>query len=348
MKQMCIFLLLLNIFNIFLCLETLSQSEKFHNKQPSSSLGPTLPDVASYWEGWIHYYHYSNDTTISHPKYFFQNNEFFKQRVPFSVIKKADTYGSLIIPNKSSFYAVLTPETLLIFSTRDDSMKKQTDELRYEFINPIPEDAFLEGGIHDLGNFAIGSCFEIKAKIPNGRDVGDTSSLEKSTWVFCLNKIKDKEKLMKLLIKLKFKQQRKFGEFKTGDSIKMEKKTKNLGDILAKAKTKIPEDDKKSGAVENPTDGFWLLLQNWTSCTLKCGGGQSFQQWRCIPPKNGGKPCVGDAIRIRSCNTQKCPGVNALLNMMKMAEPETLKPIVKVGPFSSRLQKYDKNDLKRN
>jgi hypothetical protein len=29
----------------------------------------------------------------------------------------------------------------------------------------------------------------------------------------------------------------------------------------------------------------------------------------CIPPKKGGKPCQGDSILVKSCNTHPCPKV---------------------------------------
>jgi hypothetical protein len=61
--------------------------------------------------------------------------------------------------------------------------------------------------------------------------------------------------------------------------------------------------------VKNMTDGYWSILQDWTQCTKKCGGGLSYMQLMCIPPKNGGKNCMGQPIRTRPCNPQPCPTV---------------------------------------
>lgn len=56
-------------------------------------------------------------------------------------------------------------------------------------------------------------------------------------------------------------------------------------------------------------DGYWIVIQNWTKCNLACGGGKSYLQRMCVPPKNNGKPCKGEAVLTRDCNMQKCPEV---------------------------------------
>jgi len=67
----------------------------------------------------------------------------------------------------------------------------------------------------------------------------------------------------------------------------------------------------------------------------------------CVPPKNGGKQCVGDSVIVKSCNRQKCPSVGNMLRLMNKNEKddqaeEERKPLVKVAPFSSRPQRYVK------
>ena len=88
MKQLCIFVLSIILINTFLCSGTSttehlnSNSKKstlsVNNEQPSLALGPNLPLSNSYYEGWVHYYHYNNATTIGRPRKFFQNNEYLK------------------------------------------------------------------------------------------------------------------------------------------------------------------------------------------------------------------------------------------------------------------------------
>jgi len=354
MKQLCIFVLSLILIETILCstLEIKSKANvnekllKFNLEQPSSQLGPNLPLSNSYYEGWVHYYHYNNGTTIGRPKKFFQNNQYFAQRIPASTIKNKDKHGLIMIPSKSHFYLVVTQNSLQIFNSRSEAIKTQFDSLYFEYINSIPEDNYMKGGIHDLGSFAIGHCFELKTKIPNGVDPSDGRK-EANTWVFCLDDKKEKSKLLKVLLKLKLQQQRAFGEFKTEDTIKSENKAKTLAAMMAAAAAK-PDESRKESGVGAPLDGYWILLQDWSDCTLKCGGGESYQQWQCIPPKNGGKPCQGKSIKVRKCNTNACPSYSSVLSMAKVAAPEVKKPIIKVAPFSSRLQKYSKCVVKEN
>src|SRR5690348_14892092 len=57
-----------------------------------------------------------------------------------------------------------------------------------------------------------------------------------------------------------------------------------------------------NSTTQNITDGYWIVLQEWTQCSLKCGNGTSTLQRMCVPPKDGGAPCVGEAIMTRPCN----------------------------------------------
>jgi len=55
-------------------------------------------------------------------------------------------------------------------------------------------------------------------------------------------------------------------------------------------------------------DGWWEVLQDWSTCTLKCGGGTQTQHRKChAPTSNEGKPCIGEPIITKSCNTEPCP-----------------------------------------
>jgi len=349
MKQLSIFVLLIIVLNSFLCSTTnLKESldHKFLLNQPSSELGKNLPFSNSHFEGWVNYYHYNNATTIGRPKKFFKNNEYFSQRIPLSTLKDKDKYGSFMIPNKSFFYLVVNQNSLQIFTSRSQTIRKQYDSLSLKYINSVPEDNYMKGGIHDLGSFAIGHCFEIKTKIPIGQDQSNDQK-SPQTWVFCLPNKKQKSKLLKILIKLKLQQQRTFGELKTEDTINAEKKAKTLANLMALA-SKKPDESRKEKSTGAPTDGYWILLQDWSECTLKCGEGQTYQQWQCIPPKNGGKPCQGKSIKVKKCNTNPCPKYSSVLNILNIVTPEVKKPIIKVAPFSSRLQQYSKCIIKEN
>ena len=99
--------------------------------------------------------------------------------------------------------------------------------------------------------------------------------------------------------------------------------------------------NKKQGL----TDGYWIILQNWSQCTLKCGGGKSYLQRMCVPPKNGGRACEGQAIIEKDCNKQPCPKVEAT-RLKNTNNTQVLIPIVKIMPFSSRPQRYSKCVIK--
>jgi hypothetical protein len=94
-------------------------------------------------------------------------------------------------------------------------------------------------------------------------------------------------------------------------------------------------------------DGYWILLSDWSECTLKCGGGYRYQQWMCIPPKRGGRACVGQSIRTRPCNRKPCPNVRGIGTLQKIAKgKEVAKPIYKLLPFTARPQRYVRCNVK--
>jgi hypothetical protein len=93
------------------------------------------------------------------------------------------------------------------------------------------------------------------------------------------------------------------------------------------------------------TDGYWIILQNWSQCTLKCGGGKSYLQRMCVPPKSGGKACEGKPIIDKDCNKQPCPKVEGT-QQKNNTNAQTLKAIVKIMPFSTRPQRYTKCVIK--
>jgi hypothetical protein len=112
-----------------------------------------------------------------------------------------------------------------------------------------------------------------------------------------------------------------------------------LNPAVAKAKA------NKAGAL---IDGYWIVLQTWSQCTLKCGGGKSYLQRMCVPPKEGGKPCNGDAVLNRDCNKQPCPGAVSLGGKGDTVTQKVNKPIVKIMPFSARPQRYSKCIIKES
>ena len=92
------------------------------------------------------------------------------------------------------------------------------------------------------------------------------------------------------------------------------------------------------------TDGYWIMLQDWTQCSLKCGGGTSTLQRMCVPPKNGGKDCIGERILTKPCNPQPCPDIFKTGENNKNATIN--KAIIKSMPLTNKPQRYVKCKIK--
>ena len=108
---------------------------------------------------------------------------------------------------------------------------------------------------------------------------------------------------------------------------------------------------KYTGEDASADDGYFVLLQDWSPCSLKCGGGTTTQQWLCVPHKNKGHPCLGDSELTKKCNEQNCPSVESSNGInLPPANPThvNLKPIYKALPYSNRPQQFVKCFIKEN
>ena len=345
MKQLCLFIsILITMHMLFspmiVCLEG--------TKPVKINLDfMNYPDQNLYWQGWIKYFHYNNSTQLQKPRAFFQNNDYFHQRIPNYLINERDAYGLISIPSKHSFFLSIFNDSLTFHTTRNQILQKSYDSLKIDHINLVPEDKPLKGGVKDLGNFDEGKCFQIKATEPryyrkNFNPLNNRHGIIQ-TWILCSNDERTKATLMNLIVNLKLKSQRNRGAVLTLDSITQRKKG-------FKVNLNFGKKPKKN---QPPVNGYWVLLQNWTECTLKCGGGHSYQQWLCIPPKYGGKKCTGTSVKVRECNKIKCPSTGVilkrhLLEQKKDEEKAATPPIIKVAPFSTLPQRYSKCILKEN
>jgi len=301
----------------------------------------TLPETEIYFQGWARYYHYSimSKERIRKPRLFFQNDHFFAQRIRKPKQTLTDQYGSMAIPNKAAFFMILYNKTLSVFSSREDTLLRQVDMLSMKYIDLIPEDDINKGSVRFMGDFPTGSCIEVKAKIP--LQIGGAKITH--YWNICFDNIKQQVKFKKMLIKLKLRQQR--ADSMIPITTDRNKHPNALSNAFKLGKT--PMDPSK----KSPKNGYWMLLQDWTDCTLSCGGGWHYQQWLCIPPKFGGIDCIGDAIRRKRCNTQPCPHAKDMLEGTKAGRnglPVTKSPSIKVGRFSARPQRYSKCLIKEN
>jgi hypothetical protein len=228
---------------------------------------------------------------------------------------------------------------------------RMVDVLNIDYIKPIPEGNNYLGGVRDIGKFTEGFCFKVMTKEPLEPFVMTTENLEppkgvEVKWVFCLDTPGAKEDLMIKLIKIKLKKQHDLGVY-----VEIDKETDKFQDMSKTTAGNIFNSNSNIlGKQTNSDDGYWILLQDWTQCTLKCGGGLQFQQLMCVPPKNNGKPCEGPAVRTRPCNIQPCPNgkmvEKQILTNLKKTDASTLPVIVKMLPLTNRLDRYEKCVIK--
>lgn len=367
MKHLVSIVIFAIINYIFASEESMTKHKKFAasknrdvpGKKKERPINLDIPDSNIYYQGWVKYYHYANDTHYVKPPSLFQNNAFFNQRIPKEKLAQKDNFGFLHIPNKASFFMVLYNNSISLFSSRDGQTRKLIDSLKMEYVRIVPEDDVLKGGIRDDNNFPFGYCIEIVADIPTTFSERPTPGQgQPETWIICTSKGNEKDVLLSTLIKLKVKHQRLANnglKILSVDKNKVNQPPQALGGLIANPIKKTEPERSGMGSIK---DGYWVLLQDWTSCSQKCGNGTSYQQWMCVPPKNGGKNCEGNPIRTKLCNTHPCPSVNNLLSIINkdmLATKKTgsnlsvaPKPIVKVGLFSNRPQRYSRCIIKEN
>jgi hypothetical protein len=161
----------------------------------------------------------------------------------------------------------------------------------------------------------------------------------KEKWLLCLDDDQKKQSLMNLFIKNKIRKQQEAGVI-----IKSKENKKESASTPISSLANSVESLTQKASEGKKTDGRWVILQDWTQCSLACGGGIQTLQLMCQPPSNGGLPCKGENIRTRPCNPQSCP-------VVKSKDQPSIKfenPIVKMMPLTSRPIRYDKCHLKEN
>lgn len=212
-------------------------------------------------------------------------------------------------------------------------MQKVMDSFSIYDIQKVYDDPNVKaGGITDFGNFDEGFCLKISTI-----DVG------KTIYVLCFETSNEKMEVYRIIRNIKIDEQHKNGIFDVNPkSVQQKKKRETLSGILGK-KDKDAQDEKDKIL----SDGYWITLQNWSQCNLKCGGGTSTYHRMCVPPKNGGKPCQGEPILHKPCNIQPCPNTNGTgEGAFGKKNTEVLKPIVKIMSFTDAPQRYTKCKIK--
>lgn len=304
-----------------------------------------LGDV--YWEGWVKYFHYDYDIELKKPNSFFRNPAYSTQKTKNRNLLMKDLKNrNQNIPGPHHFWAkLLATGNLNILSNRkleDTNLADSLENLNTDTIKYVHPGDNASGAIKDLGSFSEGHCISISTlkadHIKNDLFSPSKDDGEDETWIICTEDEEQKKKLMSYLVSMKLKRQANLKEIQLDK--KQNKKFKYASQLF-KPPNLNPQ-IKRGGPSAN--DGYLILLQDWSPCSVKCGGGISTKQWMCVPPKNKGKPCPGDVIEERKCNLKPCPRAPGVLFSNDQLNNEkdhvTLKPIYIALPFSARPQNY--------
>jgi hypothetical protein len=350
--------------------DLLNQSTMFKSKSPMDY---------TYWNGWVKFFKYNENDK---PQGFFKNPSYYNQ-VKEDKLKASGNNGRSSEDNRSKgketlFYLDLKNDSAFFIANKNKIYQSHEDVLHLQDIYDVPEDSLNTGGIKDFGVFSEGSCIKIKTHPKKNTPQRESSSLETKNddinalslnklqtndsnvyWIICALKNEEKLSFIKALTQNKLVLQRKMGKFVFKDSKLsrnfQEKAKESLngdGGYLAKkklqdSKLKLLSDNNPKNFTTGQVDGEWYMLQDWTDCSVACGGGYSYYHRICIPPKNNGKDCEGDPVLKVECNTQPCEVEKHNLIKNKTEEIK-VKPSYKQSYFTDRPQRYDKCVIKES
>jgi len=194
-----------------------------------------------------------------------------------------------------------------------------------EIANIFENERTPKGGIEDFGNFDEGFCLKF-----------NILDQKRSIYIICMDSLSQKTAIKKLVRSLKIEEQHKNGIYLIDNQQNSDKNKESISSLFGPKNV-----SHETHTHETFKNGYWIMLQNWSQCSLKCGGGVSTLQRMCIPPKKGGKPCEGKAILTKDCNKQPCPSAYGKSeNIENRKNTEVMKPIVKIMPFTNTPQRY--------
>ena len=287
-----------------------------------------------YFKGWFKWLSY-NPSVVPDIRNFFVNEAWYDQAARMNSTKEmeSDDFGTVDIPDKTHFFFVMGEEAIYVFSARRNDVSKVVRSMNLVEIQPEQVGRY-EGGVEDLGNFNEGFCFRINAM----------NKATEEVWAICSDEKKLKAEFMLkaavLMLRKKPPRKNKWGmtegEYDLSEAGKAPPADvyPEIGPDGQPVNVYIKKPDGKG-----PVNGKWVILSDWSTCTLACGGGTMTQQRQCIPPQNGGEPCVGDAINVKECNVQPCESV-------VVEKGEELPTKIRMQKVSKRFQRYETCILK--
>ena len=303
----------------------------------------------SQYEGWIKYFKYNDgDTHNKKPNSFFKNNEYYEQMKnypDFDLSSRSADGNDNFVPDEAYWWVTLFNDNIVISGSRKRGTTKVFENFNLNQVLPVVEGNGYKGGILDFGAFSEGACFKLVTQTH-------------MTWIFCSESQEEKDSFMQAVKNAKLQIQRAKGEI----VLKNEKPRQESLDTVVNQNNSNNIESLSQPDDGKPSDGYWIVLQTWSQCSKKCDSGVSTLHRLCIPPKKGGKPCEGQAVQTKPCNTKPCPNVggqestdgsvpghkrNATeVKIQEASKPVTLKPIFKTMPFSSKPIRYHKCIIK--
>lgn len=283
------------------------------------------------WSGWIKYFKLFNSEK---PAGFKINSQFFQQNINYPGIdvkeKKDGEYSN--IRDKFYFYAVLYTSHLNIYPDKSDFHVVSFFEI--DNMVPLIDDKNIHGGLKNLGKFPEGFCFHVQTTSkPLDRLLNKSDDVYK--YIICCDTQLQMLSFLKSLKRTKIENQRKKGIV----IVPKKEKSQLTQKEIIKSNHNIDfskADGNDQFHTKSEDDDRWVVINEWSQCSQKCGGGTTTLQRKCILTD---RPCKGNAILTKKCNTESCPKyVNNLIkaNELRMA------PIVIKQPISNKPERYEK------
>lgn len=327
------------------------QAQAFEFRPDQDNIGSAIesqdmaikPGVVVY-KGWVKFFRYIHNSDPNKIKAFYENPDYVSQFKNLNnTMEVNEKQGNIYkhAHSKNHFFCEVNADEIVFSRNRYNAFQTQFDVLKIDYISPVSEDPGFNGGISNVGSFKEGECFRV-----------ETLKAGRWTWVICTEQNGEKLKLMNTIKKLVIQKQRHKGYVPTGSNPSgrnamnyvpgLKNNFETVDEIFDNAEEKQPH------VQGNGIDGYWVVLQDWSSCTKFCGGGTQTLHRTCIPPRPGGSPCQGLAIVNRTCNEHPCPQTQSIEDDLKQPGVKLFRPHLSVLPFSDRPQRYDKCHLKES
>ena len=311
MKLLLIYLIFLIIFSCNYSLED--------TKSIKSSSTESYDSKSIKWKGWVRFF----KTKHNKPKNFIVNNEYSKIRVKITDMKKKQVKSGNYKPiTNLDFFGIIIDDKINILNSQVLKLRNTVETLNLNYVIPLSK----KKGIVSLGSTKEGYCVTIDLNLPKHHkynpDYHNTDDGIHENWTICIeygdnfnsfyNEIVTKTREIQNTLLL--------GNLNDPNH----KPDTSIGTALSRMNNPQPKSEKSTNPPD--LDGKWIILQDWTQCSVVCGDGVQYQQRICIPPKVHGAPCQGKAVLQKVCHRVKCPETR---NTDLVPDTSTIGPLIR-------------------